>query len=87
MELEIMINYRDENIIEVAWTHFWLSSSELYPNEDFDSKDAKMEIIQIAEDFEKAYEGIDWDDGKHFYYEDIENYATDRLMKGNKGEE
>ena len=65
------MTYRDENIIEIAWTHNWLCHSNSYPNDDFDSLDAKEEIIQIAEDFEKAYEGVDWDNGKHFYYEDI----------------
>ena len=77
------MTYREENLIEIAWIHQQLCSSNSYRNTDFDSRDAKEEIIALADLFEQEYEGVDWDSGQVDYFEEIDQFATDMLMEWN----
>lgn len=68
-----------ENVIEIAWVDDHLQRTEKY-REDVDSTDEKIAIVELAEQFEKENENVEWGDDK-FYYEEIEQFATKELLK------
>lgn len=76
-----------ENVIEITWIFDQLmergtikSWDELHDN-GYDSLEIKIEIIHIAEDFEKQYKNIDWDDTDLDYIIEIEKFALTELIK------
>lgn len=70
-----------ENVIEIAWIHQALLDRGVYGNAEFDSRDVRDEIVEIAKDFEEEYKGINFDESELDYYEEIDDFATERLMK------
>ena len=63
-----MSTFLMENVIEITWIFDWLMECEIIKSWDelydayYDSLVIKTEIVRIAEDFEKQYKNIDWDD-------------------------
>ena len=76
-----------ENVIEITWISDQLmecgiikSWDELHDN-GYDSFEVKIEIISIAEDFEKQYKNIYWDDTDLDYIIEMEKFARTELIK------
>ena len=80
------MTYRDENLIEISWIHQQMCDSNIYLNTDFDSRDAKEEIIRLADLFEQEFKGTEWDVDDNDYYETIDNWSTEKLLEWNKGD-
>lgn len=81
------LTFLTENVIEITWMFDYLmecgiikSWDELH-DECYDSLEVKIEIIHIAEDFEKQYKNIDWDDTDLDYIIEIEKFALTELIK------
>ena len=68
-----------ENIIEIAWCSSDLLHRNMY-EDDTDSFDEKMTIIELAEQFEKENAGRDWD-MKGDYYDAIYEFAERELLE------
>ena len=82
------VRYDINVLIEVAWIHEWLLMSNSYPHHDFDSEDAKVEIVRIAKEFikknpENVYNLI-LDEIKRNYFDEVLEFAEEELMKWNK---
>lgn len=76
-----------ESVIEIAWIFDQLmecgtikSWDELY-DEYYDSLVIKTEIVSIAEEFEKQYKNIDWDDTGLDYVIEVLKFARTELIK------
>lgn len=69
----------EENIIEIAWIDERLSLTGMY-KEDTDSMDEKLAVIDLAYQFEREHENVEWG-MKLDYYEEIEKFATEKLLE------
>ena len=69
----------EENLIEIAWVDEYLSLNNKY-EENTDSMDEKMAIIELAKKFEEENKEKDWE-LKGDYYEEIFKYAEKELLK------
>ena len=69
----------DENLIEIAWFDQELTDKEKY-EANTDSMDEKLAIIELAKQFEKDHENVDWN-MKGNYYVAIREYAMNELLK------
>lgn len=73
------INPLIENIIEIAWCDADLVHRNMY-EDDADSWEQKMAVIDLARQFEKENAGRDWD-MKGDYYDAIYEFAERELLK------
>lgn len=71
-----------EDIIEITWIFNQLSNSGRIRTlkEISDSRSVRDNIELISEAFEKKYEGVDWESSDLDYVEEIEAFATQRLL-------
>lgn len=69
-----------ENIIEIAWIDNYLQAEGKY-NEDIDSMEEKLAIIELAERFEKENADIEWGGPDNNYYDEIWKFATKELLE------
>ena len=74
-------NKKLENIIEIAWVDAWLQHTDQY-TEDTDSMDEKLEIVELANEFEEKYKGVEFgvNADSPDYYETIWSFAVERLL-------
>lgn len=72
-----------ENIIEVTWIFNQLSNNGKIRSlpEIADSRSVMDSIELISKEFEKKYAATDWETGEFDYYEEIESFASQELIK------
>lgn len=76
------MTYKEENIINIAMrAGEFLEAGEIARDDVSGHVGLCEAIVQMAEDFEKKFEGVDWNAGPFDYWEEIDLFAEEQLIE------